>query len=70
MRRSGWTLIVAGALGGVFFWLTDPRSGLIGGPPERVVDAANEAMAGTVIGIACSALVVGIGVWMLTRRAL
>jgi hypothetical protein len=70
MRRSGWTLIVAGVLGVVFFWLTDPRIGLIGSPPERVVDAANEAMVGTAIGVACSVIVLGIGVWMLTRRAL
>jgi uncharacterized membrane protein len=69
-RRSGTSLILAGLLGLAFFWLTDHRYGLAsrfaGSPPT--VDQANQALAGTIVGIAGSLIVFGIGVWLLMRK--
>lgn len=87
-RRSGLTLIMLGLLGVAFFWLTDPRFGLLGhatadlhrqidwrhwlfvlrGSPDNLVDAANQAFTGSVVGIAGSVVVLCIGLWLLTRR--
>ena len=86
-RRSGAVLVVLGVLGGLYFWLTDPRFGPAGhakpvgavdvrywlhvlrGSPENVVDAANTAWLVTLVGIAGSVTVLGIGVWLMRRRA-
>ena len=56
--------------GVAFFWLTDHRYGLASRLAGAVscVDEANQAFAGTVVGIAGSLVVVGIGVWLLARR--
>ena len=69
-RRSGFSLVLAGVLGMLFFWLTDPRYGWV--RPETgaptIVDAIRQATPGTAIGIAGSALVLLIGLWLMTRR--
>jgi hypothetical protein len=85
-RRSGLVLVVLGVLGGLYFWLTDPRFGPAGhrrpegaadvrywlhvarGSPDNVVDAANTAWLVTLVGVAGSLAVLGIGVWLYTRR--
>ena len=85
-RRSGAVLVVLGVVGGVYFWLTDPRfcpSGhakpagtldvrywlhVLRGSPDNVVDAANTAWLVTLVGIAGSLTVLGIGVWLMRRR--
>jgi hypothetical protein len=67
-HRSGLSLVAAGALGIVFFWVTDPRSllgrWLVGGE----IDAANQALVGTLVGMIGSAAVLLLGLWLLTRR--
>ena len=70
-RRAGLILVLLGAAGLLFFWATDPRYGLGGrwGAAENVVDAANEALVGTAVGLAGSVAVLLIGVWLATRRA-
>jgi hypothetical protein len=68
-RRSGLSLVIAGVLGGGFFWLTDPRYGWVHPAGENLIDAANQARIGTLVGITGSAVVLIIGVWLLTRRA-
>jgi hypothetical protein len=40
-----------------------------GGAAENVIDAANEALVGTFVGIAGSLVVLLIGLWLITRRA-
>ena len=69
-RRSGISLILAGMLGIAFFWLTDPRWGYFGGDRAApgAIDAIQQASPGTFIGIAGSALVLLIGLWLMTRR--
>ena len=83
-RRSGLTLILLGMLGAVFFWLTDPRYGpavragawydprswlaALRDAPANPIDAANEAAAATFVGLAGSAAVLLVGLWLLTRR--
>ena len=69
-RRSGVSLVLVGVIGILFFWLTDPRQGWL--PPSdraaTMVDAIRQAAPGTVIGIAGSALILLIGLWLMTRR--
>ena len=69
-RRSGLSLILAGVLGIVFFWLTDPRTGWAArdSSASTVIDAIRQASPGTFVGIAGSLLVVLIGLWLMTRR--
>jgi hypothetical protein len=67
-RRSGLSLVIAGLLGVGFFWATDPRYGLVHPPPQTVIDAANQARIGTVVGVGGSVAVLIIGLWLLTRR--
>jgi hypothetical protein len=67
-RRSGLSLVIAGLLGGGFFWMTDPRYGLTHPVGENLADAANQAQIGTLVGIVGSAIVLILGVWLLTRR--
>ena len=84
-RRSGVILVVLGVLGGLYFWLTDPRFGPAGrdkpqgavdvrywlhvarGSPDNVVDASNAAWLVTLVGLAGSVTMLGIGGWLLTR---
>jgi hypothetical protein len=67
-NRSGYSLLLAGAAGILFFWITDPRSGLgqwlLGGD----IDTANRAMLGTLVGLAGSVAALVIGLWLLMRR--
>jgi hypothetical protein len=70
IRRSGLNLAIAGVLGVLFFWLTDPAWGLFkpAQARESPVDAVNEALIGTTVGIAGSAVVLLLGLWIATRR--
>jgi uncharacterized membrane protein len=65
-RRSGTSLILVGLAGVLFFWMTDRRYGWWSNASS--IDQANQALAGTVIGIVGSLTVLGIGVWLLTRK--
>ena len=38
------------------------------GSPDNVVDASNQALAGTLVGIFGSVCVLLVGIWLLTRR--
>ena len=70
-RRSGLSLVLAGVLGFGFFWLTDPRFGLLARRTvsnDNVVDSMRHASFGTLVGFAGSALVLLIGLWLMTRR--
>jgi hypothetical protein len=68
-KRSGLSLVICGLLGIAYFWATDPRHGIIHPVSENLIDAANEARMGTLVGIVGSAFVLVIGLWLLTRRA-
>jgi hypothetical protein len=86
-RRSGLAFLLIGLLGGLFFWLTDPRFGpgvhqhprghvdwqywlfILRGSPDNVIDAANQALMSTAVGIAGCAALLLVGLWLLTRRA-
>lgn len=69
MPRSPRLLVIAGLIGLLFFWVTDPKFGLaaplIG---DRARDAANQALPGTAIGVIGSAVVLLIGSWLALRR--
>ena len=69
-RRSGLTLLVLGLAGVAFFWLTDPRSWLAAmrGNPTNQVDAATDASVATLVGLAGSLSVVGVGLYLMSRR--
>jgi hypothetical protein len=67
MRRSGWFLALLGVAGIVFFWLTDPRYGVMHSS-GNLIDNANEARLPTAVGIVGSVVVLGIGIWLGTRR--
>jgi len=70
-RRSGASLVLTGVLGLLFFWLTDHRYGLASrlyASPSSI-DQANQALAGTIIGITGSLIVVLVGLWLITRKA-
>jgi hypothetical protein len=69
-RRSGLSLVLVGLLGIAFFWLTDPRRGWFAGESGApgVIDAIRQASPGTFIGVAGSALVLLIGLWLTMRR--
>jgi hypothetical protein len=70
IRRSGLKLAIAGVLGVLFFWLTDPVWGFFkpAHARESPVDAMNEALIGTTVGIVGSAVVLLLGLWIATRR--
>jgi hypothetical protein len=68
-KRSGLSLVICGLIGIAYFWATDPRHGIIRSVSENLIDAANEARMGTLVGIAGSVFVLVIGLWLLTRRA-
>jgi hypothetical protein len=71
-RMSGLGLFVAGLLGLAFFYLTDPRWGWLGrrSAGEDAIDAVHQLAPGTFVGLAASALVLLIGLWLATRKAL
>ena len=61
---------MAGLVGALFFWLTDPRYGLQrGGLGADIVDRMNEARLGTMVGIGGSVMVVLVGLFLMSRRA-
>jgi hypothetical protein len=65
-RRSGLSLVLLGLAGVLFFWMTDRRYGWWS--DASTIDQANQALAGTVIGMVGSLTVLGIGLWLLTRK--
>jgi len=69
-RRSGYSLVIVGILGIAFFWITDPRYGLAlrWDRTENPIDLANWHFPGTVLGITASALVLVIGLYLLSRK--
>jgi hypothetical protein len=67
-QRSGLSLVLAGLLGGAFFWLTDPRWGVAAMPSAQVIDAIQRASVGTWVGIGGCAVIAVIGVWLMLRR--
>ena len=80
-RRSGLSLILAGLLCGAYFGATDPavatklssplvRRGWVAPSGENLIDAVNQGRIGTEVGIAGSAVVLLIGAYLLTRRAM
>jgi hypothetical protein len=68
IKKSGLSLICAGAVGLVFFWLTDPIMGVGRKNFPNPVDAMNEASLGTLAGIAGSVALLALGLWMMTRK--
>jgi len=68
MKRSALTLVGLGLAGVLFFWLTDPRYGLMQGSAATITDQANDASIGTLVGIVGSMLVLIIGLYLATRR--
>jgi hypothetical protein len=70
-RTSGLGLVLAGALGIAFFYLTDPRWGWLGrrSAGEDAIDAVHRLAPGTMVGLAGSAIVLLVGLWLATRRA-
>ena len=68
VRRSGFALALAGLLGALFFWMTDPRYGLRTNISLELIDRVNEARIGTTVGIGGSVIVLLIGLWLMTRR--
>ena len=69
VRRSGFGLLVAGLLGGLFFWVTDPRFELKRTRNYELIDHANETHIGTTVGLIGSGVVLIVGLWLLTRKA-
>ena len=62
----------AGLLGVAFFWLTDPqygwaRTAVVAAAGDNPVDAAHAMLAGIVLGVAGSAVVLLIGLRLMTR---
>ena len=68
-RKSGLSLALAGAAGGLFFWLTDPALGVLKHRADNPIDAMNEARIGTLLGLGLCGAVLLIGLWMATRKA-
>ena len=68
VRRSGLTLALAGLLGAIFFWMSDPRFGSQRNASYELIDRVNEARIGTTVGIGGSVIVLLIGLWLMTRR--
>ena len=70
-RRPGISLVLAGLAGVAFFWLTDPRYGWarpVAVAGDNPIDAAHYMLVGTLVGVAGSAVVLLIGLWLMTRR--
>ena len=63
-------LALAGAVGVLFFWATDPRFGWLRdwAGADNAVDASNQALVGTFVGIVGSVAVLLIGLWIVLRR--
>ena len=67
MKHSSRLLALAGLLGIAFSWATDPRWGLArsAGNP---IDTAHEMAVGTLVGLAGSAAIFLVGLYLMTRR--
>jgi hypothetical protein len=62
-------LILAGLAGAAFFLLTDPKIGwLKSRTSENVIDSIRLGSIATCVGLAGSAVVVVIGLWLVCRR--
>jgi len=68
IKKSGRNLVIAGGLGILFFWLTDPVHGIVHKVVDNPIDAMNEAWLGTLAGIVISAGILLLGLWIMTRR--
>jgi len=68
-RGNGFSLVLLGAAGIVFFWATDPRSIHARWPAASPIDAANQAWMGTLMGVAGSGVVLTFGLWLLMRKS-
>lgn len=70
-QRSGFWMVVLGAAGVAFFWVTDPRWGALGRrmAGDNLLDAVHELSVGTYVGLAGSLVVLLLGLWLVTRRA-
>ena len=68
IKKSGLNLALAGLVGVLFFWLTDPVYGLGRKNFDGIIDAMNEASLGTMAGVAGSVAVLLLGLWIMTRR--
>jgi hypothetical protein len=69
--RSAIGLVFLGILGGLFFWLTDPKLGIatrLMDSSVNHIDAANQGALGTYIGLIGSAIAVLVGLWSIWRR--
>jgi hypothetical protein len=69
--RSPRLLIVAGLLGFMFFWLTDPRFGAAAlAAQENAQEIVNQSSMGSMVGMAGSAVVmivgIGLSLWRTT----
>ena len=64
-RRSGMSLVLAGAAGISFFVLTDPKWGVLRHTSTDVVDSVQQAWPGTYIGIGGGATIILFGMWLL-----
>jgi hypothetical protein len=68
IRKSGLNLVLAGVIGLLFFWLTDPVHGIGHKTFDNPIDAMNEAWIGTAAGVIVSAGILLLGIWIMTRR--
>ena len=68
IKKSGLKLALAGVVGVLFFWLTDPIYGVGRKNFDNPIDALNEASLGTLAGVAVSAAILILGLWIMTRR--
>jgi hypothetical protein len=69
-RISGMGLLTAGLAGAAFFLLTDPRIGWLNSrTSDNLIDAIQRGAIATYVGLAGSAVVVLVGLWLVTRRA-
>jgi len=68
MKRSGRSLVLIGVLGLLFFWLTDPRWGIVGRGGANAIDEANNARVSTAVGIVGSGMALAIGLYQIARR--
>ena len=70
-KRSAIYLILAGLSAAAFFWLTDPTLGfrvLYDGGEAGPIDAGHQAWPATAFGLAGSAAVLAVGLWLMTRK--
>ena len=74
MKKSGLLLILGGLLGIAFFLATDarlvPKWATYIGWSANQVDAVQDSLVGTIIGLLTSLAVIAVGVWLLFRRAI